>query len=295
MNKKASIMRQLGTVTAVAMLIAGCAVGPTYQKPQIALAASFAGQGDLSARVAAASAPELDHWWMGFEDPALTEIVNRALAGNLDLVAAMARIEQARAVANGAGAARLPKVSLDGQSVYQRQSLNSPEAEIANLFPGYDRSQTLDTLGVGASWEADLAGSLRHAQEAAIDELQVADAAHTGARISVAAEAADAYFRVRGAQARIAVANDQIRIQEDLLRLVQDRFTGGLASNRELAQAKACGTGAATQSTRCAHGGAAQYLCQGAGWEPFRLQGSGHHFGYQSSRAATAPSGCYRG
>jgi NodT family efflux transporter outer membrane factor (OMF) lipoprotein len=84
-----------------------------------------------------------------------------------------------------------------------------------------------------------LAGSLKHAQDAAVDELQVADAARTGARISVAAEAADAYFRVRGAQRRIAVADEQIRTQEDLLRLVQDRFTGGLATNRELAQAKA--------------------------------------------------------
>ena len=239
MNKIASTMRQLGAVTAVALLTVGCAVGPSYQKPQIAIAASFAGQGDLGARVAAAPAPELDHWWLGFEDRALIEIVNRALAENLDLAVAMARVDQARAVAKGAGAARLPNVGLDGQSLYQRQSRNSPEGEIASAFPGYDRSQTWDTLGMGATWETDLAGSLRHAQEAATDELQVADAARTGVRISVAAEAADAYFRVRGAQQRIAVAEEQIQTQEDLLRLVQDRFTGGLATRRELAQAKA--------------------------------------------------------
>jgi NodT family efflux transporter outer membrane factor (OMF) lipoprotein len=239
MNKMASIMRQLGLVTAAAIFATACAVGPGYEKPRIALAPSFAGQGDLSARVAAAPAPELDHWWLGFEDPALTEIVNRALAENVDLAVAMARVDQARAVAKGAGAARLPNIGLDAQSVYQRQSLKSPEGEIASPLPGYDRRQTLDSLGVGASWEADLAGSLRHSQEAALDELQVAEAARTGTRISVAAEAADAYFRVRGAQRRIAVAEEQIRTQEDLLRLVQDRFTGGLATNRELAQAKA--------------------------------------------------------
>jgi NodT family efflux transporter outer membrane factor (OMF) lipoprotein len=229
----------MGTVAAVALLAAGCAVGPQYRRPEIALAATFAGQADLGARAASVPAPELDRWWLGFEDPKLTNIVNRALAENLDLAVAMARVDQARAVAKGAGAARLPNVGLDGQSVYQRQSLKSPEGEIASHFPGYDRSQTLDTLGVGASWEADVAGGLRHAQEAAVDELQVAEAARTGARISVAAEAADAYFRVRGAQRRIAVAEEQIRTQEDLVRLVQDRFTGGLATNRELAQAKA--------------------------------------------------------
>ena len=239
MNAIVMTIRQMGSVAAVALLAAGCAAGPPYQRPEIALAPTFAGQSDLNARAASAPAPELDRWWLGFEDPTLTAIVNRALVENLDLAVAMARVDQARAVAKGAGAARLPNVSLDGQSVYQRQSLKSPEGEIASPFPGYDRSQTLDTLGVGASWEADLAGGLRHAQEAAIDELQVAEAARTGARISVAAEAADAYFRVRGAQRRVAVADEQIRTQEDLLRLVQDRFTGGLATNRELAQAKA--------------------------------------------------------
>jgi NodT family efflux transporter outer membrane factor (OMF) lipoprotein len=166
-------------------------------------------------------------------------IVNRALTENLDLAVAMARVDQARALAKASGAARLPQVSLDGQSVYQHQSLKSPEGRIASASPGYDRNQTLNTLGVGAAWEADLAGSLRHSQEAAVDELQVAEAARTGVRISVAAEAADAYFRIRGAQRRIAVAEEQIRTQEDLLRLVQDRFTGGLGTNRETAQAQA--------------------------------------------------------
>jgi NodT family efflux transporter outer membrane factor (OMF) lipoprotein len=226
-------------IMTLALFATGCAVGPAYQRPESGLTASFAGRGDLDARLASAPAPALDQWWLGFEDPTLTAIVNRALAENLDLAVAMARIDQARAVAQGAGAARLPNVNLDGQSVYQRQSLKSPEGEIASPFSGYDRSQTLDTLGVGASWEADLAGSLRRNQEAANDELQVASAARTGARISVAAEAADAYFRVRGAQRRIAVAEEQIRTQEGLSRLVQDRFTGGLATNRELAQAQA--------------------------------------------------------
>jgi NodT family efflux transporter outer membrane factor (OMF) lipoprotein len=234
-----AIARFKAAIAAAAILAGGCAVGPTYQKPESALTASFAGQTDLSVRAASAAAPELDQWWLGFEDPTLTAIVSRALAQNLDLAVAVARIDQARAVAQGAGVARLPNLSLDGQSVYQRQSLKSPEGEIASALPGYDRSQTLDTLGVGASWEADLAGSLRRNQEVAADELQAANAAGTGARISIAAEAADAYFRVRGAQRRIAVAEEQIRTQEGLLRLVKDRFSGGLATNRELAQAQA--------------------------------------------------------
>ena len=239
MNERIGSGRRIGTFAVAALLASGCAVGPSYRKPESALTAAFAGQTELSGRNPSAPAPELDRWWLGFEDPALTNIVNRALAENLDLAVAMARVDQARAFAKGTGAARLANVSLDGQSVYQRQSLKSPEGEIASALPGYDRNQTLGTLGVGASWEADLAGGLRRGQEAALDELQVAEAARTGARISVAAEAADAYFRVRGAQRRIAVAEEQIRTQENLVALVQDRFSGGLATNRELAQAQA--------------------------------------------------------
>jgi NodT family efflux transporter outer membrane factor (OMF) lipoprotein len=227
------------TAAIAALLAAGCAVGPTYRQPDSALSAAFAGQADLSARKTLAAAPELDQWWLGFDDPDLVSIVNRTLSQNLDLAVSMARVDQARAIAKGSGAARLPNVSLDGQSVYQRQSLKGPVGQIASAFPQYDRSQTYDTLGVGALWEADLAGGLRRSQEAAVDELQVAEADRTGVRISVAAEAADAYFRIRGAQQRIAVAEEQIRTQENLVQLVQDRFSGGLGSNREAAQAQA--------------------------------------------------------
>src|ERR1700736_1127610 len=152
-------------VTAIAaFLSSGCAVGPTYRQPDSAVASSFSGRSELSARKTLAPAPELDQWWLGFEDPALVAIVNRALAENLDLAVAMARVDQARALAKASGAARLPKVSLDGQSIYQHQSLKSPEGEIASALPGYDRNQTVNTLGVGATWEADLAGSLRRSQ-----------------------------------------------------------------------------------------------------------------------------------
>jgi NodT family efflux transporter outer membrane factor (OMF) lipoprotein len=239
MKNRIAAGKRICTTAIAAFLASGCAVGPTYRQPDSAVASSFSGQSELSARKTLAPAPELDQWWLGFEDPTLVAIVNRALAENLDLAVAMARVDQARALAKASGAARLPKVSLDGQSLYQHQSLKSPEGEIASALPGYDRNQTLNTLGVGASWEADLAGSLRRSQEAAVDELQVAEAARTGVRISVAAEAADAYFRIRGAQRRIEVAEEQIHTQEDLLRLVQDRFAGGLGTNRETAQAQA--------------------------------------------------------
>lgn len=218
--------------------LAGCTVGPDYQLPESVLNAPLAGgvNPELPAR---APAPSLEAWWKGFDDPVLNAIVQRALEQNLDMAVALARVEQARAAAGLAGAERLPQGSLDGRYVHQRQSLKSPEGQLASSSPGFDRSQDILSLGIGATWEADLAGGLKRNDEAAHAELEAAEASRAGVRVSIAAEAADAYFRIRGAQRRIKVADEQIQTQERLLKLVQDRYTGGVATQRELAQAKA--------------------------------------------------------
>lgn len=224
---------------ALAPLLPGCAVGPDYQQPANPLTSTYDNQSVLQQRVGETPAPPLDTWWTGFADPQLTRIVQRVLDQNLDLAKSMARVEQARAVASQAGAERLPQGSLDAQVVRQRQSTESPMGQVGSAFPGYKRNQTLETVGVGASWETDLAGGLKRGEEAAIAEAQAAEASHTGVRISVAAEAADAYFRVRGAQQRISVAEEQVKTESNLLDLVKDRLGSGLATNREQAQAQA--------------------------------------------------------
>lgn len=224
---------------ALAAFLAACAHLPGPGEQPRALDAQFAGQSLIAQHQDGVAPATLGTWWRDFDDPALTAIVQRALDQNLDLAIAIARVDQARAAAQGAGAARLPQGAVQGQLLSQRQSLKSPEGSLAHGFPGYDRNQTLQTLGIGASWEADLAGGLRQGEAAAVAEWQAAEAARLGARVTVAAEAADAYFRVRGALARIEVAEAHLRTQSQLLQLIQDRFKGGLAAQREVAEAQA--------------------------------------------------------
>jgi len=80
---------------------------------------------------------------------------------------------------------------------------------------------------------------LKKGAEAATAEAQAAEASRTGTRITVAAEAADAYMQIRGAQARLNFAKEQITIDSHLVELVQQRRDAGVASDRELAQAQA--------------------------------------------------------
>jgi NodT family efflux transporter outer membrane factor (OMF) lipoprotein len=236
---KSPWMKRTVLITVFAALLSGCMVGPDYTRPTVQTPAQYAEQQALAQRNTPQAAPALDTWWTGFDDPELTRIIGRVTAQNLDLAAAMARVDQARAAAHEAGAALLPQGNLDAQAVRLRQSIYSPLGEIANALPGYSRDQTDETIGAGASWELDLAGGLHRGAEAAKAEAQAAEASGIGTRVSLAAEAADAYFRVRGAQARLALAQQQVETEDHLLDLVRIRLSGGLATAREQAQAEA--------------------------------------------------------
>lgn len=227
------------TTLVAAVLLAGCAVGPDYRVPASTMPSAFHGQAVLDAHNGARAAPALDVWWTGFNDAALTRIMGRVLEQNLDLAAALARVDQARAVAREAGARLLPSGSLALDATRQHQSLQSPQGRLASGAPGYDRNQSIYGVGAGASWELDLAGGLKRGTETADAEAQAAEADRLGVRITVAAEAADAYFRVRGAQRRIALAREQVANNAHLLELVRQRQAEGLAASRESFQAEA--------------------------------------------------------
>ena len=222
----------------IALSITGCAVGPDYRKPSITLQ-PFHSSAPLKARRTSVSAPALAQWWLGFDDPELTRIAQRALNQNLDLAAAIARVGQARAAAREAGAQLLPTADMTAQAARIHQSLESPLGSIARDLPGFKRDQSEYDVGAAASWEIDLFGGLRRGAQAARAEAQAAEAEQLGTRITVVADAADAYFEVRGDQARIALAKDQVTTDEHLLDLVERRFRVGLATDREEAQAQA--------------------------------------------------------
>jgi NodT family efflux transporter outer membrane factor (OMF) lipoprotein len=231
--------RLRAALAAMLILLGGCVVGPNYRPAPPALPAAFPGQAELDARRAGPPAPALESWWTGFDDPELVSIIERVLSQNLELSAAAARVAQARAAAQEAGARLYPEAHLEGSVAAQHQSLESPLGKIASAFPGYERDQALRDIDVGASWEADLFGGLRRGAQAASADAQATEALRQGIRISVAAEAADAYFRSRGLRERIELTQAQVDIDEQLLQLVGRRQEAGVATDLESSQAQA--------------------------------------------------------
>ena len=139
-------MRVIALLLATASL-AGCAVGPDFQKPDIALRSKY-----MSARAVDTRTSDGD-WWKGFHDPVLVTLVDKAVAGNLDLAQARARIEQSRAAALGADARLLPSADGTGDVTANRQSLDSPLGAASNIL-GLPRDYNEYAVGAEASWES---------------------------------------------------------------------------------------------------------------------------------------------
>ncbi len=146
---------------------------------------------------------------------------------------------QSRAVAKAAGAALLPRADLQGSVADVQLSLLSPFGEVGSEAPIFERDYDLYDVGAAASWEIDLFGGLRRARQAARADAQAERDDLAGVRVSVAAETADAYLQMRAYQARIAVARHQEDVEQRLVALLLMRRGEGVASDRELRQARA--------------------------------------------------------
>ena len=234
-------MPRLALLLATAMLC-GCAAGPDFQSPHLALTPQFMAAPAIDTRAADAS------WWQGFNDPLLVSLIDKAVAGNTGLAQAQARIAQSRAAARAAGAALLPSFDAIGGVDSVSQSREAAIGKVTGVL-GLPRGYTEYSVGAAASWEIDLFGGLRRGREAARADF-AATQAHAGAvAIAVAAETADAYLTLRVLQARLAVAREQEANQRRLVELVRLRVQKGVAADRELNRSTGALTGVrATQA-----------------------------------------------
>lgn len=217
---------------AIPFLLAGCTVGPDHEPP--AARAPEAWPEPLEGAIAH-PAPDLAAWWRGFADPTLDSLVDRALAGSLDLRAATARVREARALRGISAADRLPAVDLSGSASAQRSSANSGGG------PGGPPGQESELYEVGfdATWEIDVFGRVRRSIEAADAEVGASVEDLRDARIVLIAEVARSYIELRAAQARLGFALDNVQTQQETLDLSRDRLRAGIASELDVARSLA--------------------------------------------------------
>jgi NodT family efflux transporter outer membrane factor (OMF) lipoprotein len=230
-------LRRWAGVALCAIFLAGCTVGPDFARPDSGLEqAALAPRQDPSdggARLSAAAVPV--QWWLLFNDAELARLQSRAQAGNLDLQIAAERIEQSRARLGIASSRLLPVVDADAS--YAREAL-SKHGKFAALGAPTDTTNFWQ-LGFTASWEIDLWGRVRRAREGAAAALQATVYDREAARVALSAEVARAYLRLRGTQAQLDIARQNLAIAERALDLVQSRERNGVATRFETSSARA--------------------------------------------------------
>jgi multidrug efflux system outer membrane protein len=212
-------------LSALAVALAACAVGPAYHRPESAGVESRNVDANFTSAAPGAA------WWGQFGDPVLADLEARALAGNLDLRIAIARVRSARAAFNEAQYDYAPHVQLDGsyaRSKEQQPGFTSDRIDIDSSSVGFD-----------ASWEIDLFGHVRHEVAAARAAAGAEEAGLADAQVTVAAEVARNYFELRGTQRRIAVARDNLLNQREALRLTQVRYEAGRVTELDTDSAQA--------------------------------------------------------
>jgi multidrug efflux system outer membrane protein len=220
----------LATVAAIAGLTAGCAVGPDYRRPEVSAPAAFRGETGPREAASLADLP----WWDVFDDPALQGLVREALDGNYDLRIAVARVEQARALAGVARAEFFPWVNYQGGIQRDRgvfkfvPDLELPEGGTDNLFLG----------GLAATWEIDVWGRIRRSNEAARAELFATEEGRRGVLLTLVSDVAQAYFDLLALDLRLEIARNATDTFGRTYALFRRRFEAGVVSTLQTSRAE---------------------------------------------------------
>jgi multidrug efflux system outer membrane protein len=239
---------------APAVLLACLALGACahVRKADVAMPVAFEGAKGAPDRAPAGSI-DLDRWWLAFNDPQLTGLIDQALARNPDARSAAARLTEARANRIEAFTHYLPQGDAGGST--KRTDTHQLAGTVFN-FPGFTSSGVSDATGasLNVSWEVDIFGRFLAASEAVNGDIAAARFNYEGARASLAADVADAYFQARGLAIQLDDANETQRIEQELYDTANKRAQVGLAASSDadrvagdLAQAKAQAAGLEAQ------------------------------------------------
>jgi len=208
--------------------LAGCAVGPNYQRPAVDAPTGFRGATNDGSNNSLADLP----WWSVFKDAVLQDLIHVALTNNYDLRITLTRVAQARALQAQARSQFLPQVGYAGEA-------NRGKNEYLGL-PVPNGGQTMDSFlaGFGAVWEIDLWGRVRRMNEAARAHFMATQAGRRAIQISLVSAVAAAYFELLELDEQRAIAERTKESYQRTLKLFADQHAAGLASKLEVTRAE---------------------------------------------------------
>ena len=215
---------------AIVLMMSGCSlIGPDFVKPTAPVLDHW-----TEAQVPGLHAGQTDYnlWWRVFEDPVLNTLVEKAYEQNLSLQVAGIRIYEARAQLGIA----IGKLYPQQQSV--SGDLTNNKLSTSSETPFIDGSFNALSVGFDAGWELDVWGKYRRSVQSGVANLQAIVADYDNVLVSLTAEVARTYIMIRTLEKQLVVAGDNVRLQEESLRITDVRFKEGAVSELDVAQAK---------------------------------------------------------
>ena len=224
------LYRRSAMLLALAALLAGCAVGPTYERPAIASPSAWkeapAAEGWLPA--APADALERGPWWQLFADAGLDELAGRVQVSNQNIAAAVAAYAQATALVREQRAGLFPTIGLSGSGRRSGQTGSNSSGSATGT----------SSLSLDVDWAPDVWGRLRTAVGSAQASAQASEADLAAARLSALGELAINYFSLREADAELALLADTIEGYERSYTITRNRYEAGIAAQSDVLQAQ---------------------------------------------------------
>lgn len=214
----------------LALLVSGCAVGPTYQRPTTPEAVAFKEAGEWIPAVPA-DALERGPWWSLFNDPVLNQLASRVDVSNQNVAIAVGAYAQARALVREQRASLFPSVTLDGGASRSRSSGNLTTGTPGRVGNNYQ-------VSLGGSWEPDVWGRLGRAVDSASAGAAASAADLASAKLSAQGELAVNYFSLRQTDAQKALLDKTIGGFTRALEITQNRYTAGIAARTDVLQAQ---------------------------------------------------------
>lgn len=236
MTDRLRAMARRAGLAALAVVIGGCAAGPAYRKPEVAMPLAWKIDPpwrESSPDDAAAKGP----WWQRFGDPHLDALEAQVLANNQTLQIAAARLAQARALVAGASASVFPQIGLGARASRLKIAANRPLTNYASV--NQSTVQNDYALALGVNYEVDLSGRVRSAIEGARASAEQSAIDLENTRLLLTADLATAYFALRGLDAELEVLDRSIALQRRALEFVTSRHDLGATSGLDVAQQQA--------------------------------------------------------
>ena len=208
-------------------LISCSLVGPDYKRPEINLPSTYHQEINKDNVVT-----DLNVWWKLYQDPALNELMDKALIKNTDIAAAIARVEESDAYLKEVGAALLPEINLNSIAARTRVTTNSTPKLTTGLRKDY-------LVRLGTSFELDFWGKLRRAKESARAEYLASRFSKDTVELSLESLLASNYLLLRSIDSQILALKANVKYREENLTLTKKRLESGLVSALDLHQAEA--------------------------------------------------------